>query len=135
MDANTLARLSAANSDALVQAYLKVRQQRDEVRRQEKELNAKLEMLAMIIIDKLQNLKQDAFRSIGYTVYKYERKTASVNDRDLLLEFVRQNNAWQFIDVKANAESANDYLAEHNHAPPGVTVNTLVKLGVRKSTT
>jgi hypothetical protein len=125
--------LEAARPDDLTAAYLTLRKKRDELREQEKQITARMEILATILLNKMAALGQDAFRAVGSTVHSYTFVSASVSDRELLLEHVRNNNAFEFLDLRANKESAVEYEINNGTPPPGVKINRTLKLGVRKS--
>lgn len=95
------------------------------------EAMAKLEafMLQELNNQQLQNVKTAG----GATVYKSSRTSVKAGDWEAFLNWVKENNAWEFL-VRRPAESiVKDYLEEHGALPPGVLSSTEQKVGVRSN--
>ncbi|KRQ07508.1 hypothetical protein [Bradyrhizobium manausense] len=67
------------------------------------------------------------------TVYRSEKKSASLADAQAFMDYVIQNNAWDLIDRKANVTAVEDFINQHNAPPPGVNWSSTFVAGVRRS--
>ena len=61
------------------------------------------------------------------------RHTAACSDPDAFIEFVRENDAYELIDRRANALACRDYAEEHGALPPGVKINSMRTVGVTRA--
>jgi hypothetical protein len=126
--------LKKATPGALVEAYLTLRRKRDACRALEKETVAKMGILQGALLTKMKDLKQEAFKAMGQTVYHYDAVSLTVSDRKAFMEFVQENEAFDLLDARAGKEAVELYMAENGgELPPGLTKSVVLKLGVRKA--
>lgn len=119
-----------------VDEYIRTRDEiRDIESRHKDELRPykqKLEELGAVLLEQLQAVGGDGVRTKSGTVYVTEKKSASLADPALFMDYVVQNSAWDLLDRKANVTAVTDYIAEHNAAPPGVNYSAVLTVGVRR---
>lgn len=77
--------------------------------------------------NKLKNIKTK--HGTAHTTTRY---TASLADPDAFMRYVEENKAFHLMDRRANATAVKDYVKEHNVPPPGVNLNALTTVGVRR---
>jgi hypothetical protein len=120
--------------DALIDAYLKVRAKRDEVVERAKELSRRMSVLEGAMLAQMQKLGTDQFRSAtcGGTAYQRERTTFVVEDAEVFREFCGANGMLEMMKAAVTEEEARGYLERTGQPPPGVRVNRVLKVGVRK---
>jgi len=85
-------------------------------------------MLEHLNANGAQNLKCEAG-----TAYKKPYLSAKVDNRDRFLEFIKENNRWEFLDARVLKEPVREYLDIHQAAPPGVATETGIKVHIRRS--
>lgn len=61
------------------------------------------------------------------------RHTAVCTDPDEFINFVRENDAYELMDRRANATACRDYAEEHGSLPPGVKINSMRTVGVTRA--
>ena len=61
-----------------------------------------LERMNAAMLQRLNDLGGDSLKAEKGTVYRTERKAASIADADAFMDFVVANNAWDLLDRKAN---------------------------------
>jgi|LauGreDrversion4_2_1035121.scaffolds.fasta_scaffold249537_2 hypothetical protein len=119
-----------------VDEYIRTRDEiRDIESRHKDELRPykqKLEELGAVLLEQLQAVGGDGVRTKSGTVYVTEKRSASLADPSLFMDYVIQNSAWDLLDRKANVTAVTDYIAEHNAAPPGVNFSAVLTVGVRR---
>jgi len=119
-----------------VDEYIRTRDEiRDIESRHKDELRPykqKLEELGAVLLEQLQAVGGDGVRTKSGTVYVTEKRSASLADPSLFMDYVIQNSAWDLLDRKANVTAVTDYIAEHNTAPPGVNFSAVLTVGVRR---
>lgn len=92
-----------------------------------------LEKLNNLMLAELNNIGGDSIKTGAGTVYKTERKSASLEDGEAFMDYVVQNGAWELIDRKANVTAVEDYTKIHGTLPPGVKFTVMQTVGVRRS--
>lgn len=66
------------------------------------------------------------------TVYRTEKKSASLADPDAFMRFVIDTQQFDLLDRKANVTAVTDFLSDHGQLPPGVNYSTTFVAGVRR---
>jgi len=62
------------------------------------------------------------------------RYTASLADADIFMRFVIDNGLYDLLDRRANPTSVRAYVENHDKLPPGVNLNAMKTVGVRRPT-
>ena len=116
--------------------YVKLR---DEIKRLDDEHKLKmkvfretLEKLNGVLLAHLNTINGESVRTDLGTVYRTEKKSASLADPDAFMRFVIDNEAWDLLDRKANVVAIADYIKEESSAPPGVNYSSRFEVGVRR---
>ena len=58
-------------------------------------------------------------RGVG-TAYRSTRISARVADWDSLLNFIKEDNAWEMLEHRVSKVAVEQFRAEHDDLPPGV---------------
>jgi hypothetical protein len=128
----------AFDSDYWTNAYVKIREEIKRLDDAHKEVmrphRERLEKLNSFLLNRLNDLGCDSIRSSSGTIYRTERKTASLADADAFMQFVIANQAFDLLDRKANTTAVSEFIATHNAPPPGVNFSTTYLVGVRRGT-
>lgn len=125
------------NYDELVAAYIKYR----DVKAQYKaEYDAKVQKLELVLEKIEQKLMAymnetglESIRTGAGTAYKSVKTTASVADRDIFLDFVRDNDAWELLETRAAKKAVEDYRSANDELPPGINWSAVATINVRRS--
>jgi hypothetical protein len=75
---------------------------------------------------------QTSSKTAAGTAFTKERTSDKVIDRDAYLKFVKDTDAFEFIESKANKTALDQYIAENNDLPPGVTRTTETIVQIRR---
>jgi len=120
----------------LVGMYVKLR---DRIKAKDEEMKATLkpakdmlEQLNNRILDELNKANVDSIKADTGTAYRTARTTASLADPQAFRDFVIANELFEMVDWKANAKAVQDHNEEFGALPPGVTVSTILQVGVRR---
>lgn len=92
-----------------------------------------LEQLNSALLSHLNNIGGDSVRTESGTVYRTEKKSATLADKSAFWAFVTAKQEWELLDWKANASAVARHIEEHNDLPPGVNFNVTHVVGVRRS--
>jgi hypothetical protein len=103
-----------------------------------------LEQLNGILLDHLNQISADSTVTASGTVYRTEKKSASIADADVFWGWVVQHkDVRDYIDIKANVTAVEEHikamekLAQSDptivpSAPPGVNWSSRYEVGVRR---
>ena len=91
-----------------------------------------LEKLNSVLLDHLNTINGESVRTDTGTVYRTEKKAASLADPDAFMRYVIGSEAWDLLDRKANATAVADFIEENTAPPPGVNFSTTFVVGVRR---
>jgi hypothetical protein len=92
-----------------------------------------LEQLNSALLAHLNLIGGDSVRTESGTVYKTEKKSATLADRSAFWAHVVTSGEWDLLDWKAKATTVAEYIEKHNTLPPGVNFNVTHVVGVRRS--
>lgn len=128
---------NAARIDDVIAGYLKLRGKIEEIKeRHSAELapfNQKKELIESYLLAFLHTagMSNVAAKGIG-TAYKQDVVSVTIKDWDATLGWIRQNNAWEFLERRVSKTVVQEYASSQNALPPGVDVSTTVEVRVRK---
>jgi hypothetical protein len=91
-----------------------------------------LDKLNSVLLDHLNTINGESVRTDTGTVYRTEKKAASLADPDAFMRYVIGSEAWDLLDRKANVTAVSDFIEENNAPPPGVNFSTTYVVGVRR---
>jgi hypothetical protein len=135
-DTTELPAPASEDMDKRLQQYITVR---DAIKRlDENHNNARKNLLdlqervggkirAFMDANKLENLKTEHGTAYTTTVF-----SASVADPDLFMRYVIEHKEFDLLDRRANKTAVVAFVKEHKGLPPGVNLNSVQNLGVRR---
>lgn len=122
--------------DELIKHYLDLKDYKTELERAHKETLAVYDQGMQAILDELKSrmtMEDVGFKGKHGTVYKSTTMLARVSDRTAFLEFVFSTNNSDFLTSAVSKEAVREYLEEHAHAPPGIKVDHMEQIRIRRS--
>lgn len=81
----------------------------------------------------LEKTGSDSVKTKAGTAYISTRYTASLADPDAFMKFVINEGMFELLDRRANATAVKDYVQEKGALPPGVNLNGIKTVGVRRA--
>jgi len=122
--------------DEAIAAYVKLRDAKAQLKKQHDEkaagIKEKMDLLEGAILKAFQSTGTESARTASGTAYIKTTTSATIADRDVFLKFVRENDAWEFLENRVNKTAVDEYRREHQDVPPGVNFSAMVTLGVRR---
>jgi len=120
-----------------VEQFVKLRDiikaKNDEHKKSMAPFNETLEQLNSILLAHLNSLNGTSVATQSGTVYRTEKKSASLADAQAFMDFVIANQAFDLIDRKANVTAVEEYIKGNNAPPPGVNFSSTFVVGVRRA--
>jgi len=110
-----------------------IRAKDDEHKNNMKPLKETLEQLNAVLLKHLDELGGESVKTDSGTVYRTERKNASLADAEAFMDFVVRHGAFDLLDRKANVTAVEDYINDHDAPPPGVNFTKTFVVGVRRA--
>lgn len=97
-------------------------------------LNEKMEKLEAKLLDVFNKTGMDSVKTEHGTAYTAVRTTASVADREAFMDFVKANEEWSLIEVRA-AKTAIEQFRDNNdnELPPGINIRSERVVNIRRS--
>jgi len=123
--------------DEAVAKFIELRDERDALKKRHsaelKVITDKMERIQGAIMRLFQKTGQDSAKTAAGTPYLQTRVSASVADRDAFLKFVRENDAYEFLENRVSKTAVQQFMEEREEVPPGVKVTTMQVLNVTRS--
>lgn len=97
-------------------------------------INDKMDKLEAKLLDVFNKTGMDSVKTEHGTAYTAVRTTASVADREAFMEFVKANEEWSLIEVRA-AKTAIEQFRDNNdnELPPGINIRSERVVNIRRS--
>jgi phage host-nuclease inhibitor protein Gam len=97
-------------------------------------INEKMDKLEAKLLDVFNKTGMDSVKTEHGTAYTAVRTTASVADREAFMEFVKANEEWSLIEVRA-AKTAIEQFRDNNDdaLPPGINIRSERVVNIRRS--
>ena len=125
------------NMSDLIGKYLKLRDAKAELDAKHKANIARytkaMTKIETTLLSEFNETGQESAKTSVGTAYVSTRTSAKVADRDSFLQFVIENDAWDFIENRVNKIAAEEYLAEHEELPAGVDITRSMTVNIRRS--
>jgi hypothetical protein len=121
----------------LVQRYIELRDKKSEIKKEYEARVAKLD----VVLEKIEASLLQTFDSAGMdsiktefgTAYTSTRSTASVADKDAFFQHVKANENWHLMEVRCSKTGVEQYKAEHDEVPPGISWRAERVVNIRRS--
>ena len=127
----------AINITTLVERYIAARDMKTKLDAKHK---AKIEPLVLAmekteaaILDFFNKHNMDSAKCAAGTAYKASRTSATVADMDAFLGFVKENEAWHFLERRVTKTAVDEFVAQNNDLPPGINYTRMAALNVRRA--
>lgn len=118
--------------DQFVQLRDLIRQRDDAHKKDMSPLRETLEKLNAVLLNYLNDLNMNSASTSAGTVYRTEKKSASIADAEAFMKHIITNGAFDLLDRKANVTAVTDYIETNGTPPPGVNYSKTYVVGVRR---
>jgi hypothetical protein len=94
----------------------------------------KMEKLEAKLLDVFNKTGMDSVKTEHGTAYTAVRTTASVADREAFMDFVKANEEWSLLEVRASKTAIEQFRdSNDNELPPGVNIRSERVVNIRRS--
>ena len=128
----------ATSVDKLVEIYIKIRDARDEVRREadkkEADLNAELDLVAQEILAICKQTGADSIKTKAGTAMRSVKSKYWTNDWERFYDFIFENDAPELLERRIHQTNMKQFLEENPDLhPAGLNVERTYAITVRRS--
>ena len=125
--------MSEVTADRLVKAYVKIRDKRAELAKQDAELEAQQEVLQSELLEICKDTGADMLRTAHGTVSRKLSKRYWTSDWESFYEFIKEHDAFHFLHQRISNGNVDTFLAENPDLhPPGLNADTSYTVVVRR---
>jgi hypothetical protein len=121
----------------IIEKYIELRDKKTELSAAYKKkvagLDAALDQLEAILLEKLNEIGMDSAKGSTGTVYKSKRTSATVADWDYVLDHIQKNELWNMLEKRVSKQAVEQYVEEHGDLPPGINWREELVVNIRRS--
>lgn len=125
------------NMDAVIDTYIKLRTKKAEMKAAFEASVATIDVYMKKCEGAImQHLDKNGVDSVGTpngTAFKSTTTSATVADKEIFLAYVRDNDAWPLMDVRASKTAVAEFVAETDDLPPGINWRAETVVRIRRS--
>ena len=92
-----------------------------------------LDKIEAKLLEVFDSAGMDSVKTEAGTAYVSTRTAASVADRDSFMEFVRTNDEWPLLEIRASKATVEEYRSQHDDLPPGINWREERVVNIRRS--
>ena len=97
-------------------------------------INEKMDKLEAKLLDVFNKTGTDSVKTEHGTAYTAVRTTASVADREAFMDYVKANEEWSLLEVRASKTAVEQFCQSNdNSLPPGVNMRSERVVNIRRS--
>ncbi len=123
----------------LIDRYVKLRDRKAEMKAaydlSVAKIDDAMEKVENYILGHLNANGIDSVGSPAGTAFKKSMTSATVGDRDAFMGYVKANEAFNLLDVRANKTAVAEFKELNNDLPPGVNWREEVVVQIRRAST
>jgi hypothetical protein len=124
-------------SNKLVEIFIQLRDRRAQRKaayeNEDADDKAKQEKIEGILMVKFAEDGVESVKTAAGTAYKKVTTGASMADKDMFMDFVRKNSAWDMLTSHVAKDAIAAWKEENDDLPPGINWFEKITIGVRRS--
>jgi hypothetical protein len=121
------------NADRLAKIYVKIREKRRELAKQDKELEEQLEIVAQQILEICKEQGAATIRTSHGTISRRVAKRFWPTDWDAFYKFIKENDAMSLLYQRINTANMEQFLEENPEShPPGLNADVTQTIVITK---
>ena len=125
--------MSTITADRLVKAYIKIREARQELSRQDADLEQKQDMIQSKLLEVCKETGAESLRTEFGTVTRRVAKKYWTHDWESFYKFVKEHDAFPLLQKRISITAMQEFLEEYPDLhPPGLNVDSSYVVSVRR---
>lgn len=122
---------------SLTDLYIQCRDEEEALKRENTDKNTPIKNLKNILEGKLLAMIEasglESVKTSAGTVYKLPKTSAKVADWQVLLDYIKKNDAFDLLTKNVSKDAVKARIEESNEIVPGVDMYTIITVGIRRS--
>lgn len=123
--------------DQVIAAYIKLRTQKDELKKKQSEemkpLTEAMYKLETYLQKTLQESGQQSAKTAAGTAFLQTDTSVGIEDWDAVLSFIQANDLLAMLERRVNKTVVTEYLESTGQVPPGLKISREVSCHIRKA--
>jgi hypothetical protein len=121
------------NAEKLVKIYVKIRDKRRELAKEDKELEAQLDIISSELVQLCKDQGSSLIRTKYGTISKRIKKSYHTSDWHELFQFVKEHDAFSLLQQRLHNVNMEQFLEENPDLhPPGLYADTTMSVVITK---
>jgi uncharacterized protein YbjQ (UPF0145 family) len=116
----------------LLKMYIHLRDQRDQHVKAAKDFGQQMAKVEAAMLNRMNVDQTDRMGADGLVAFKVQQDKAHVSDFAAFLDFVISGERRDMLTSAVRQDAVREFLAESGQLPPGVSLNSIIKVNVRK---
>lgn len=125
--------------ETLIEHYVSMRDQKDEIRKECKDriaaLDNTLQKISAVLLKEFQTRGMTSVASAAGTAFIAKVTSATVADWDAFLADVQDREAWELLEHRCSKLAVEQHLEVHKALPPGINYRAENEIQIRRPTT
>jgi len=125
------------NKEALIEQYVRARDMKkaimDEAKGKCGQIDEVMKLAEARLLELFEAEGVTSVRTEAGTAYRSTRTSATVADWELLLDHIKDEDAWALLEHRVNKKAVEEYKEEYNDFPPGVNIRSEHTINIRRS--
>jgi ATP:corrinoid adenosyltransferase len=121
----------------VIEKYIAIRDRRA----QRKEEFTAADLADKTMQEKIEAKLLEVFEATGQTscktefgtAYKSSRSSASVADKEIFFNYIKEQQEWPLLEIRAAKAAVEKYKEDHEALPPGISWSEEVTVNIRRS--
>jgi hypothetical protein len=122
--------------DELVGKYIELRDKKAEMKAaydaKIDKLEAALAKIEVILLRTFEETGIESVRTDLGTAYKTTKSSCTVADKDTFMGYVKNEGAWELLDVRASKTAVAQFRSVNDDNPPGLNWREVVAVNVKR---
>lgn len=121
------------NASEIIQMYVGLREEKARLEAAKKEVQAKMDAIEIKLLGAFEKLGVESLRTPFGTAYMSTRSSASVADKEVFMNYVREHDEWALLETRASKTGVEQFKEMHEgELPPGISWSQEVVVNVRQ---
>ncbi len=92
-----------------------------------------LDKVEALLLKQFSEQGVDSVRCSSGTAFKHHKTSVTVADKEVYLNWIKQNDAWEFLDIRPAKKTVEAYKDENQDIPPGINWRDEITVQVRRA--
>lgn len=116
----------------VVAKYIELRDQKAQLKKQATDIQLQMDKIELKLLAAFEQVGVNSVNTEYGTAYTTTRTSATVVDKEVFMDYVKENAEWALLEVRAAKLAVDQFKEIHGDIPPGVNWSETVVVNIRK---